>query len=382
MAASISFAFTLCRVANGGRIAAKRFVREADGSITRHDYDKVTLWGLHPVAETSLEGMADRLRALALDMACMIVMGVPAEGLDLFWAHRRWSAESRGSSATLRAVDRAWLPLDFDDVAVPAGLGRADRLSDAALYVRDHLLPEEFHGVRMVAVPSARTGMVGDSVARLRLFAALDCAHQLGALKDWAKGARAGLNLPLDPSVFGAGHPIYTARPKFTGIDDPVPRAVRAIVLPGRKDTVTLDVGRFDVKTEIVASNGKEKVSRNTKHLGKAPVVEGTVSCSAVSFGRDWWMQLEATVGGPDGFFEPLKKAIGTAVRLGARPEDIRAVIAALLARRADAHRLQAYGPEWVNRAIASFHRNDAARDAAARVAYARDLARLFQNGA
>jgi hypothetical protein len=104
-----------------------------------------------------------------------------------------------------------------------------------------------------------RRTQVGDSVARLRLFAALDRAHPLGALKDWAKGARACLNLPLDASVLQAGQPIYTARPKFTGMDDPVPRGMRAVILPGSKDTVTLDVGRFDVKPEMVRLTAKTK---------------------------------------------------------------------------------------------------------------------------
>jgi hypothetical protein len=380
MVALVSFGFTVCEAAEEGLIAAKHITRRPDGSLSKKDYDNVTWWRFLPVVAASHEAMADRLRGLAMLPRRMIIMGRPIGSLDLGEKHlRRWADPAE---ATLCAVTRAWLPLDFDDVFVPAGLGRADRLSEAALHVRDCLLPEEFHGVRIVATPSARTGMVGDSVARLRLFAALDRAHPLDALKGWAKGARTCLNLALDGSVLQAGQPIYTARPMFTGMDDPVPRAMRAIVLPGSKDTVTLDVARFDVKTDIVLSNGKEKVPRVPKHLGKAPVVEGTVPCSAISCGQDWQRRLEATVGGPDGFFEPLKKGIGTAVRVGAKRDEIEAVVAVLLAARADAHRRQAYGPEWVNRAISSFHRNDVARDAAASAAYARDMARIFQNGA
>jgi hypothetical protein len=378
MIALVSFGFTVCEVAEEGLIAAKRITQRPDGSVWKSDYDKVMWWRFRPVVAASHEAMADRLCGLAMLPRRMIIMGCPIGSLDLGEKHlRRWADPAE---ATLCAVARAWLPLDFDSVAVPEGLGLADRVSDAALHVRDHLLPAEFHGVRMVAAPSARTGMVGDSVARLRLFAALDRAHPLGALKDWAKCARVGLNLPLDASVLQAGQPIYTARPKFTGMNDPVPRGMRAVILPGSKDMVTLEVGRFDVKPEIVAPNGKENVPRNTQHLGKAPVVEGTVPCVAISCGQDWRRRLEATVGGPDGFFEPLKKGIGTAVRVGAKREQIEAAIAALLAARADAHRRQAYGPEWVNRAIASFQRHDAARDAADRAAYARDLARIFQN--
>jgi hypothetical protein len=373
MVALVSFGFTVCEAAEEGLIAAKRITRRPDGSLCISHYDKVTWWRFLRVVVASHEALADRLSGLAMLPRCMFVMGCPIGSLDLGKKHlRRWAVPAE---ATLCALGRAWMPLDFDDVAVPAGLGCPHRLGDAALHVRDCLLPEEFHGVRMVAAPSARTGMVGDSVVRLRLFAALDRAHPLEALKDWAKGVRACLNLPLDASVLQAGQPIYTARPIFTGMEDPVPRGMRAIILPGSKDTVTLDVGRFDVKPEIVASSGKEKVPRVPKHLGKAPVVEGTVPCSAISSGQDWRRRLEATVGGPDGFFEPLTRGIGLAVGVGAPSAEIEGAVAALLARRADAARQTAYSAEWVRRSISSFEE----RDAAGRAAYAGDIARIFQ---
>ena len=101
----------------------------------------------------------------------------------------------------MRAVDRRWLVLDCDDVIVPAGLGRAERLVDAALYVREHVLPPEFRDVRMIAIPSASTGLQGDAVARLKLFVALDRAWPLETLKAWVMGARVCDALPLDPAV-------------------------------------------------------------------------------------------------------------------------------------------------------------------------------------
>ena len=123
------------------------------------------------------------------------------------------------ATATLCGPDRAWLPLDFDDVTVPAGLGHGERLVEAALFVRDHLLPDEFHGVRMIAVPSASTGRQGDSIARLRLFAALDRPHPLRAMKDWAKGRGGDARYCRStPRSFKAGQPIYTARPIFVSI--------------------------------------------------------------------------------------------------------------------------------------------------------------------
>jgi hypothetical protein len=39
--------------------------------------------------------------------------------------------------------------------------------------------------------------------------------------------------------------PIYTARPVFHGMADPVPKSEWVLILDGAKDTVDLDLGRF-----------------------------------------------------------------------------------------------------------------------------------------
>ena len=70
------------------------------------------------------------------------------------------------------------------------------------------------------------------------------------------------MGLPVDPAVFQAGQPIYTARPRFEGaIADPVPEHLVAFVLPaaaGCGDRVTLDVHRYDRRMrEIEAHVGR-----------------------------------------------------------------------------------------------------------------------------
>jgi hypothetical protein len=204
----MAFEFTVCTTAEKDKIATKRVRPSATV-----DYDWITFWQFEPAVEGSLEGMAERLRALALQPTKMIVMGAPRPGLDLRQVHRRLWADP--GTATLRAPDRSWLPLDIDSVAVPKGLGRAERLEAAATYVRDRLLPEEFAGVRMVATPTSSTGRKGDGIARFRLFVALDRTHPLKAMKQWARGAAAVLDLPLDSSPIQSGQPIYVPRPIF-----------------------------------------------------------------------------------------------------------------------------------------------------------------------
>jgi hypothetical protein len=334
-----SFAFTIAEVADDGLIAAKRIGRNPDGSILKSHYDHALLWRFAPADCGSTEAMAARLRSLSAQPRKCIVMGAPVAGLDLSAVHRRLSADPK--VATLRAVDRKWLPLDFDDVMVPAGLGGADRLADAALHIREHLAPPEFRGVRMIAIPSASTGLQGGTVARLKLFAALDRAWPLAALKEWAMGVKVCDALPLDPSVIQAGQPIYTARPVFmNAIDDPVPAHCRAVILPGDADEVSLVVGRY---------------------AARAVQIHAQVKAATTAGGRNWKQLLALTVGSEAGFFEPLTRGIGAAVRAGASASEIEGFIAALLAQRADPRRIRQYGPAWVRRSIYSFRRRDAA---------------------
>jgi hypothetical protein len=348
MTGRISFAFTVAEVLDEGLIAAKRIGRHPGGPLWKSHYDRPILWRFAPAAEASHEAMSARLRSLAAQPRRCVVMGAPVEGLDVRKPQRRLSADP--ATATLRAMDRSWLPLDLDDVTVPAGLGRADRLADAALHVRDQLLPPEFRGVRMVAVPSASTGLQGDAVARLRLFVALDRALPLATLKDWARGAKVCDALPLDPSVIQVGQPIYTARPVFTGgMSDPVPVSLHAVILSGRAGTVSLVVGRY---------------------APKAAEIRVQVKFAATACGRNWKQLLALTVGSDTGFFEPLTRGVGVAVRAGARAEEIEGFVIALLVQRADPARRRQYGPVWVRRTIRSFQR----RDEAAR----RDLAERF----
>jgi hypothetical protein len=139
---------------------------------------------------------------------------------------RRWVNEP----TTLRSLARRWLALDLDDVTVPAPLGDGGQLHGSGVFVRDHLLPPEFGDTRMIACATSSTGLKGSTIARLRLFVLLDQAIDDGTLKQWARGVRAATDLPLDDSLFQAGQPHYTARPKFEGRSDPVPPDCRVVV--------------------------------------------------------------------------------------------------------------------------------------------------------
>ena len=241
----------------------------------------------------------------------MIIIGAPKPALDLKHAHvRRW-AKPIAVNNTLLAVDRAWIAIDCDDVTLPWGDGRAERLFHAGCHVRDRLLPKEFKWRDCVVVPTAMTGLVGENIGRLRLFFPLDRGYPATDLRRWARGAQIA-GLPVDAATTLAGQPIYTARPTFIGMDDPVPAQLFAFLLPGFLDgPVPLRIGRLDEMVRVVTA----RILRVSQEVGS-----------------DWRAFLEPTVGPETGFFEPLTKGLGVAARSDASEAEIVAYVGGLLA--------------------------------------------------
>jgi hypothetical protein len=218
-------------------------------------------------------------------------------------------------------------------------LGRPENFAEASVWLRDHRLPEEFRNRRMVAIPSAKTGLRGDKLFRGRLLAALDKAHPIGDLKSWAKGLATATDLKIDSAVIQIGQPIYTARPLFIGMPDPVPRELHAVILPGEGDVVSLDAHRFD----------------QTVRLVNAKVERTLTDC-----GDDWRGFLDQTVGGgPGTCFEPLTRGLGVAARSADDEATIVNFVIALLAERADKDRQPAYGRYWTTRTVRRFRDRD-----------------------
>ena len=204
-AVSPRFAFTIAEAADEGLIAAKRIGRNPDGSLWKSHYDRATWWRFALADCASIEAMAARLRSLGGATAKVHRHGRAGRRSRPDAVHRRRWADPK--DATLRAVERRWIVLDCDDVIVPAGLGRAERLADAALYVRDRLLPPEFRDARLIAIPSASTGLQGDAIARLKLFVPLDRAWPLATLKDWVTGRASATRCRWTPRSSRQGNP-------------------------------------------------------------------------------------------------------------------------------------------------------------------------------
>jgi hypothetical protein len=338
-----AFSFTVATVAEPGLAATKRIIRHLDGRLEKSDYDRVALWCLKPMTTANIVSMAEVLRDLASRADRMILMGRPRPGLQLDRPQlRRWAAADP-STNTLEAVDRQWLPIDLDDVAVPPPLGRGDRLDDAARYVRDKVLPPEFRGIAAAATATSSSGLKGDAQARLRLFFALDGPLSLDVMRRWTRGARAA-GLPVDPAVIQAGQPIYTARPLFQGIADPVPPRLRAFVLEGsRGDRVCLVTDRYEAAS-----------SRADAAAVFAPS----------PMQSDWRRYMRAAVGGPDSFFVPLTRAFGGAARDLCEENEVISFARALVIARADPERVAHYSEDWMRAALRRFKTADLAAEA------------------
>jgi hypothetical protein len=84
---------------------------------------------------------------------------------------------------------------------------------------------------------TAKTGLLR-AQARVRLWFLTLTPVEGGAAKLWIN--RSPTCLRIDPSVMEAYQPIYTGRPIFEGMLDPVPPWARAVVVDGAVDRVDL----------------------------------------------------------------------------------------------------------------------------------------------
>jgi hypothetical protein len=223
-----------CSWADTGRsLATKTITRHPDGSITEQPYSNAKYFTFTRQSYPTLEAFAAALRAAATKKTIFLIRGELREGLIPRAANRRVWKEG-DPHRTIDGPDRAWGVFDLDGVEVPDGLSFRQQL----FFVRDEILPVEFANVRMVATATSSTGRKPGLRARLYFLLAQPIANSV--LEQYAKA----LNAPgfiLDGRVFAAGQPIYTARPVFCGMADPIPQSEWVFILDGEKERVELD---------------------------------------------------------------------------------------------------------------------------------------------
>jgi hypothetical protein len=186
-------------------------------------YSDAKHFDVETVTVSSLDDIEPLLRARLLnDCRAAVVRGAliyPTHNKHV----RRLIHDKPGAAATFRDEPRYWCALDLEGIERP-GFIDADDLEGCARIALS-ALPEEFQGVECLIQATASHGIKPD--IRLRGWFWLDRAIDSATLKYWLS-ERAG----IDWKSIGAVNPIYTAKPLFRGVADPVPD--RLIRLPGK----------------------------------------------------------------------------------------------------------------------------------------------------
>ena len=235
---------TILRAASR-RIATKRFSALRDGRVRKSGYGNERFFALEPAEADNILALAALVHRLERDPHAFIIRGAPLPDADRNRARRLLHPDpSTGDPPTIVAADRAWVMMDLDGVACPAGLD--PRVPDDAEELLDHLtglLPPEFHDATCYwhwsasqSVPE-RLGADPPDQLRAHLFFWLDRPIPDTALRRWATGLKKG-GLPLDPAVFAPVQPHYVAAPVFIGMPDPLRR--RSGLRPRLVDRVPL----------------------------------------------------------------------------------------------------------------------------------------------
>jgi hypothetical protein len=200
-----------------GRRLAKAI--HADGTIEAYDAARTVDLGETGIAD--LAALERLLLRLEPRWDCCIVRGAIADQTRVRAVRRLLHPDPKtGDAPTLRDVPRRWVALDFDDLPRPEGVEATELALCARVAI--NMLPGGFHQAIGLAQATAQHGISPGS--RLRLWYRLSRPTSRPELKHWLRDA------PIDTSVFGAGQPIYTATPRFTGgAIDPLPRRIAAV---------------------------------------------------------------------------------------------------------------------------------------------------------
>ncbi len=208
---------------------AKRHKQLLNGTIHTDAYEDACMFRAAVIRAPSLEALIAALVDLEEEQCRAVIRAAVLASADREHM-RRLLRPKKGVPATLVETPRRWVALDFDDLHVPDGWWLD--LPSALQQVRTHL-PIEFR--RASAIIQA-TGSAGTKNGlRVRVWFRLSRPCTSGELGRIFKGT-AGLDL----STIYPANLIYTAKPVFIGMADPVP--VRTMLVAGIVDEVAVQV--------------------------------------------------------------------------------------------------------------------------------------------
>jgi hypothetical protein len=279
--------------AKGTKFLTKRWTR-VGGQLEEISYDKVRLFSASEYPVSNTHDLGELIRQISNDPQAAIVRGAPAPGVDRNNMLRR-ARPREGIPATLIATPRWWLGLDLDDIPCPP---ETDPLfePDAIVEHTISLLPTAFHETTCLWQFTAGHGFKPG--IRLRLWYWLARPASDEELRQWL-GERVPQDSvprhqwrrrwPIDPVLFNPIQLHYTAAPIFEDLPDPV--LLRCGWHRGLEDAVV-------VPDQLPAKECVGRVSISNQRVEPGLGYEG----------------FRARIGdheGGDGFFRPIKSAIG-----------------------------------------------------------------------
>lgn len=300
------------------------------------------------------------LTLLSRDKSAAVVRGAilpRVAAAPLEW-HRRRSADVDPAQNTLAPQACAWIAVDMDDLAAPAGLDWLHDPGGAARHAIT-LLPPELADTCCTVQLTGSAGFTGPETMRLRLWFALAVAVGDLAARRWARGwnAQAGSRL-IDPALFSPVQLHYTAVPTLAaGVADPAGR--RWGFVKAARDRAVLAIPPDEPPWAPGAS------------------LAGGLPDGSQPQGFAAWL---AEIGSVEhGFWHAINPALGAAVQAGLDQEATVAAIRAAVLAAPPGHRsrqaIARYAdPTFLRREFMALHRRHAARGASA----AARAARLF----
>jgi hypothetical protein len=237
----------------------------ADGTIEHYDHTRTfDLTEIQIVDFNALERLLCRLERRR---DCCVVRGAIADPARTKRCRRLLHPDRETHDApTLREVPRRWLAIDFDHLTRPEWIDPTDLLGCACVAIQT--LPAEFQKARFIVQATGSHGLKPG--IHIRLWCWLSRPTIGGELKYWLRKA------PVDPSVFGAAHIIYTAAPQIQpGAFDPLTE--RVAVVPGEEEVITPRPDRLKPPKPLVryrqeARGGDNNLDRLIHFVETAPV--------------------------------------------------------------------------------------------------------------
>jgi hypothetical protein len=290
------------------------------GKIIKSNYGNEKHFSVQTVELAGFDEMATRLTALTSQNHAFVIRGEPLPGTNRDRC-RRLIYPDGADDATFADAVRCWFAVDMDKIPCPDHVDIVDD-PDGAIDFLVRCLPPETHEVAcwwQFTTSQGLPGHDGKLSARLWFLNAfpLDCA----ALKRWAFAAnKAAGGKTVDPALYNAVQPHYTARPIFVDMPDPVPW--RYGIRHGVGETVSLVIPEPDPDDpEICGAGGFVGIGVDAflAEIGGERGFRGPMVAAIASY-----FATNGPEANPDPIKARLRQAIAAAPRGGRSADDIK----------------------------------------------------------